>query len=153
MLLKDFSTGLQHLASTAVNYDAINNVASTVEFMGNFIKDRIDTAAPGNKKEAVDTAILRIVKDMFQKDAYTRNIVEGFMETHLEGKRRKPSEAAWIGKLADNIVRYTSFIGLSTNFKGAVANYLVGEFQMMIEAGAGEYYNSKDYGVAKARIF
>jgi hypothetical protein len=42
---------------------------------------------------------------------------------------------------------------LTVNIVGGVSNTLVGEWQMMIEAGAGEYYNFKDYGVAKARIF
>ena len=52
-----------------------------------------------------------------------------------------------------NILAYTSFKGLATNVKGAVANYLMGEFQMMIEAGAGEFYNFKDYAWAHTKLF
>jgi hypothetical protein len=36
---------------------------------------------------------------------------------------------------------------------GATANFLVAEFQMLIEAGAGEFYNYKDYAWANAALF
>lgn len=154
-LLKDFSTGLQHLAGTAINYDAMNSVAATVEFMGDFIKDRVNIRDAKNRSDVVNNKMVKVVKDLYQwgKNNKTADIVDGFIFYHLYGEKRSPKENPKLQKVMDNLIAYTSFKGLATNIKGALSNYLVGEFQMLIEAGCGEFYGLGDYAWAHSRLF
>ena len=154
-LLKDFSTGLQHLAGTAINYDAMSNVAQVVEFMGDFVKDKINSKDPDNKRDMVGDKMTKVIKQLYKwgKNTNTDALIDGFTQQLLYGQKRDPNEnKAWT-KVVDNLIGYTSFKGLATNLKGAMSNYLVGEFQMMIEAGAGEFYGFKDYAWAHSKLF
>ena len=153
-LLKDFSSGLQHLAGTAINYDAMNSIAQVVEFMGDFIKD-MSTNDIKNRKEVVNGKYVSVIQDLHQwsKSNNTSAIVDGFILSHLYGEKRDPKDNPIVQKLADKLIGYTSFKGLSTNIMGAISNYLVGEFQMLIEAGCGEFYGFKDYSWAHTRLF
>jgi hypothetical protein len=154
-LLKDFSTGLQHLAGTAINYDAMSNVAQVVEFIGDFAKDKMAAKDPGNKQDVVENKFVKVFQQLYKwgKNTNTDALIDGYISVHLYGEKRDPNENKKWSKMVDNLIGYTSFKGLATNFKGAFANYLVGEFQMMIEAGAGEFYNIKDYAWAHTKLF
>ena len=154
-LLKDFSTGLQHLAGTAINYDAISDIAQVVEFMGDFTKDRISAKDSGNKQDIVDNKFIKVFQQLkkWGRNTNTDAIIDGFISSLLYGVKRDPSENKHWNKVVDNLVGYTSFKGLATNVKGAFSNYLVGEFQMLIEAGCGEFYGFKDYGWAHTKLF
>lgn len=153
-LLKNFSTGLEHLAGTALNYDAMYSIADVVEFIGNFVKTQAARAGT-NQAEIISNGLVRVIKDLKKggENTNTGHMVDGFINQYLYGQYRNPEENPLVGKLADSIVRYTSFKGLSTNVKGAFANYVMGEFQMMIEAGAGEFYGFKDYLWAHTKLF
>lgn len=153
-LLKNFSTGLTALAGTAINYDVIDNVANAVEFIGDFAKNQM--ARDKDKKgDVVQNKQIRIFKDLWKwgKNNNTTALIDGYIMQHLYGQRRDPSENKIFSKLWGNIIAYTSFKGLSFNIKGAFSNYLVGEFQMLIEAGAGEFYGYKDYAWAHGKLF
>lgn len=153
-LLKNFSSGIQALAGTAINYDAMNNIVDVVEFIGNFVKGQ---APREDSKQAdlVENATVRVIKDLKKKgrNSNTENIVDSFINQFVYGQYRKKGSNNLFNKLVDNIVAYTSFKGLATNFKGAFANYIMGEFQMLVEAGAGEFYNIKDYAWAHSKLF
>lgn len=153
-LLKNFSSALQALAGTAINYDAMSNVVDVVEFIGNFVKDQ---SARSDMKQAdlIENAQVRVLKDLRKqgRNSRTEEIIDGFINQYIYGKYRDNSGGKWLNKFIDNIVSYTSFKGLATNVKGAFANYLMGEFQMLIEAGAGEFYNLKDYAWAHGKLF
>ena len=151
-LLKDFSSGLQALAGTAINYDAMSNVAEVVEFIGDFVKGQ-EARDKNPKADYVENKTIRVFKNLkkFGRNTNTEKIIDGFIAQHIYGQNQ--AEAGWLSKVWSNIIAYTSFKGLSTNVKGAFSNYLVGEFQMMIEAGAGEFYNFKDYAWAHTRLF
>lgn len=154
-LLKDFSGALQALAGTAINYDCMNKIKDTVEFMGDFIKDQ-DIAATKDgvrQTDAVITKGIRIFKDLvgFSSNTNTSGIVEGFIDKHIYGVKLK-DVGKWT-KLSQTLLAYTSLRSLAVNVKGAISNYLVGELQMLIEAGAGEFYNPVDYAWAHAKIF
>jgi hypothetical protein len=154
-LLKDFSTGIQHLAGTAVNYNAMNGVVDVVEFIGDFAKNQA-AKDPQNRAEVIDNKFLSIMNPLYKwgnKNSRTSDIIDGFISQHIYGERKDPKENKWWHVLGDKIIGYTSFKGLVTNVKGAFSNYLVGEFQMMIEAGCGEFYNFKDYFWAHSRLF
>ena len=153
-LLKNFSTGMAALAGTATNYDAMSNVAQVVEFIGDFVKSQ-PVRDKNLKADIVQDKGLRVFKDLWKKATYTNtsSIIEGFISQHIYGQHRDPNEPKWMSKMVSNLIGYTSFKGLATNLKGAMANYLMGEFQMMIEAGAGEFYNFKDYAWAHSKLF
>lgn len=152
-LLKNFSSGIQALAGTAINYDAINNIVDVIEFMGNFVKEQ---AVREDTKQAdmVENATVRVIKDLKKKgrNSNTETIIDSFINQYVYGQYRKGDNNTF-NKLVDNIVAYTSFKGLATNVKGAFANYIMGEFQMLVEAGAGEFYGIKDYAWAHSRLF
>lgn len=154
-LLKDFSGALQALAGTAINYDCMNRIKDTVEFIGDFIKDQNIAATKGGVRqtEAVVTKGIRIFKDLvtFSSNTNTSGIVDGFIEKHIYGVKMK-DVGKWT-KLAQSLLAYTSLRSLAVNVKGAISNYLVGELQMLIEAGAGEFYNPVDYAWAHAKVF
>lgn len=154
-LLKNFSTGLQAFAGTAINYDAMSSVVDVVEFMGNYAKGQKSLVGQ-RKADIVENGGVRVIKDLRDKASNynTQRIVDGFINQFIYGQYRQESSLGpWFDKLVDSIIRYTSFKGLSTNVKGAVANYIMGEFQMLIEAGAGEFYNFKNYTTAHSKLF
>lgn len=153
-LLKNFSSALQAFAGTAINYDAMNNIVDVVEFIGNFVKGQ---GARSDMKQAdlVENAHVRVLKDLKKegRNSNTENIIDGFINQYVYGQYRSKDENKTLSKFVDNIVRYTSFKGLATNVKGAFANYIMGEFQMLIEAGAGEFYGFKNYVWAHTKLF
>ena len=154
-LLKNFSTGIEALAGTAINYDAMNSVAQVVEFIGDFTKGQI-ARDKDPKADVIENKQIRIFKDLFKwgKNTNTAGLIDGYIAQHIYGQRLDPEQAGYKwAKAWTNIIAYTSFKGLSTNLKGAMSNYLVGEFQMLIEAGAGEFYGLKDYVWAHSKLF
>lgn len=153
-LLKNFSSGIMALAGTALNYEAMSQIQDTVEFMGDFIKDQAGRE-PKNKKEVIENSKLRIVKQLWKraKNTKTEKLVESAIAQHLYGQKIDPNTNKYWYKLCSNLLAYTSFKGLSSNLPGAVANGLMGEFQMMIEAGAGEFYGWKDYIWAEFQLY
>lgn len=154
-LLKDFSGALQALAGTAINYDCMNKIKDTVEFMGDFIKDQQIAATNGGVRQtdAIVTKGVRIFKDLvgFASNTNTSGIVDGFIDKHIYGVKLK-DVGKWT-KMAQTLLAYTSLRSLAANVKGAISNYLVGELQMLIESGAGEFYNPLDYVWAHAKVF
>ena len=154
-LLKNFSSGIAALAGTAVNYDAMSNIAQVVEFIGDFTKGQA-ARDKDPKADIIENGLIRIFKNLnkWGKNVNTAGLIDGFISQHIYGQRLDPGQPGYKwSKLLQNIIGYTSFKGLSTNIKGAFSNYLVGEFQMMIEAGAGEFYGFKDYAWAHSRLF
>ena len=155
-LLRDFATGLQHLAGTAVNYNAMSGVVDVVEFIGDFAKNQLPKD-PKNRAEILDNKTTKVVNDLYRwgkRNSNTSDIIDGFIAYHIYGERRDPNEAGkWWEVTGSKIIAYTSFKGLATNIKGAFSNYLVGEFQMLIEAGCGEFYGFKDYLWAHTKLF
>jgi hypothetical protein len=154
-LLKDFSGALQALAGTAINYDCMNKVKDTVEFMGDFIKEQDIAATRGGVRqtEAVVTKGIRIFKDLvgYASNTNTTGVIDGFIDKHIYGVKLK-DVGKWT-KLSQSLLAYTSLRSLAVNVKGAISNYLVGELQMLIESGAGEFYNPLDYAWAHGVVF
>ena len=153
-LLKDFSSAIQHLAGTAINYEAMNNIKDTVEFMADFIKDQEVAAGRNNKSlDMVEDTGIRVYKQLkaFANNSNTIGIVDGFIDKYLYGVTIK--DTGKYHNLLRNLLAYTSIKSLAVNVKGAISNYLVGELQMLIEAGAMEFYNPIDYAWAHKEVF
>lgn len=154
-LLKDFSGGLQAFAGTAVNFQCMNEIKDMVEFMGDYIKSQNPVAKKGDEKQAesIVTNSISMFKDLIghASNSHTQGLVDGFIDKHLYGIKMKDT-GKWV-KFAQTLLGYTSLRSLAVNVKGAISNYLVGELQMLIEAGAGEFYGLKDYAFAHAKVF
>ena len=154
-LLKDFSGGLQAFAGTAVNFQCMNEIKDMVEFIGDYIKSQNPVAKKGDEKQAesIVTNSISMFKDLIghASNSHTQGLVDGFIDKHLYGIKMKDT-GKWV-KFAQTLLGYTSLRSLAVNVKGAISNYLVGELQMLIEAGAGEFYGLKDYAFAHAKVF
>lgn len=154
-LLKDFSGGLQAFAGTAVNFQCMNEIKDMVEFMGDYIKSQNPAAKKGDERQAesIVTNSISMFKDLIghTSNSHTQGIVDGFIDKHLYGVKMKDT-GKWV-KFAQTLLGYTSLRSLAVNVKGAISNYLVGELQMLIEAGGGEFYGLKDYAFAHAKVF
>ena len=153
-LLKDFSSAIQHLAGTAINYEAMNSIKDTVEFMADFIKDQEVAAGRSYKSlDMVEDTGIRVYKQLkaFASNSNTIGIVDGFIDKHIYGVNIK--DTGKYHHLLRNLLAYTSVKSLAVNVKGAISNYLVGELQMLIEAGDMEFYNPIDYAWAHKKVF
>ena len=153
-LLKDFSSAIQHLAGTAINYEAMNSIKDTVEFMADFIKDQEVAAGKNNKSlDMIEDTGIRVYKQLkaFANNSNTIGIVDGFIDKYLYSVTIK--DTGKYHNLLRNLLAYTSVKSLAVNVKGAISNYLVGELQMLIEAGAMEFYNPIDYAWAHKEVF
>jgi DNA-binding transcriptional MerR regulator len=153
-LLKDFSSAVQHLAGTAINYEVINNIKDTVEFMGDFIRNQeVAASSEPSKADLVENTGIRIFKKLvgFGNNSNTTGLIDGFIDKHIYGVQLKDSGKYHV--LLRNLLAYTSLKSLAVNVKGAISNYLVGELQMLVEAGGGEFYNAKDYLWAHGKVF
>lgn len=153
-ILTDFSAGIQALASTALNYDAMNRVAHTVEFMKDFVVNKYTTTSDPQVDMVRDKQV-GIFKTLYNRatQSHTESLMNGFIFQHIYGQRKAGIEPDWVTKLGNKLIGYSSLLNLATNVKGATANYIMGEFQMLIEAGAGEFYGFKDYAWAHTKLF
>ena len=155
-LLKDFSSAINHLAGTAINYNVMSSVMNIVEFMGDFVKKQ-DSSAAKNATELVQNEQVRVLKKLYnwgKGNGISTKLIDGFIQQHFYGQTLDPNQIGYkFSKFITSIIGYTSFKGLATNIKGAFSNYLVGEFQMLIEAGAGEFYGFRNYINAHKRLF
>lgn len=155
-LLKDFSGALQRLAGTAVNFEAMNNIKDTIEFMGDYLTNDRQLSAMKNGKGIVDSvedADISIFERLvnYSKSSFTEGIIKGFIDKHIYGVRLKNYNK--YDKFLRSILSYSSMRSLAINLKGMISNYLVGEIQMLIESGCGEFYNPIDYAAANALVF
>lgn len=153
-LLKDFSSGIQAFAATAINYDCMNDVLDVVNFMRDYVDSKKGSAMVHNEADIVSDGISQVVEILRKPHADTVHLMDSFINQHFYGQNINPNQALYkYAKQIKNIIGYTSFKGLSTNWLGAASNFLVAEFQMLIEAGAGEFYNYGDYVWANAALF
>lgn len=153
-LLKNFSTALTFLMGTAVNYTAMNEVKDVVEFMGDYLKD-LPSTGPKTKIERFATDKIVILKKLYSRagQEHTKDVVDAYINHAFYNVKIKEGTNPQFAKLVKSVIAYTSFKELSTNVKGMVSNHLMGECQMMIEAGAGEFYGIKNYLKAHLRLF
>ena len=153
-LSKDFSGGIQALAGTAINYEAMNSIAQVIDFIQDFSLSQ-NTRESKAQADIINDKFTRVVQDLWLRmnNNHTNAIMEGFVSQHVYGQKLDDKLPPRLVKIANNILAYTSFRALATNVPGAVANYIMGEFQMLIEAGCGEFYGFKDFAFAHSKLF
>lgn len=154
-LLKDFSGGLQALAGTAINYNCMQEVLNVVETFRDFITDLSKAALKGGKKvaEISDQQEIRVAKDLmsFCLNHNCIGLMEGFISKQFFGENMKDADKLY-KRILSSIIKYTSIKSLAVNVKGMINNLLSGEWQILIEAGAGEFFNFADYGWAQSML-
>lgn len=155
-LLLDFSAGLQELASTAINYEAMSDIKDVVEAMGDYVNELPISASKGKQAllDMISDSETAVVRKLVKKaeSTNTKDVINGFIDQHIYGEKLKDGTST-TDRLLRILIQYTSWTGLALNVPGAIANTLAGEVQMLIEAGAGEYYNIGDYLWAHKTIF
>lgn len=146
-LVFNFSAAMRAFASTAVNYNAMNEIKDLVEQMGDYLKYRrrvgeVDENGK-NKFDLFRWGNTVISKAILKKKGHTvtSGLVDGFISKHLYNEQlAKGNEGGMLRRgqlLMKALLEYTSINQLAVNLKGAVSNWLVGEYQMLIEAVAG----------------
>lgn len=153
-LMLDFSAALNKEASSAINYDAMENIRDMMELMRDFVADkRAVTSDP--KAEVVDSKFQRVIKELYDKTHTTEAaaVLSGFIDQHIYGEWKKEGKYPALSKFFDQIVKYTSFKGLVFNAPGAMANSLTGIRQIFIDANCGEFFGYKDMAWAATKLF
>lgn len=153
-LLMDFSAGLMRYASSAINYDAMNEIRDVMEFVKDYAESK-SSALPKSKSDVANNKFVRGIKEMYNysKTNNVGTVLGAFMEQHLYGVKRSPNENKYLAKTVDTIVKYTSFKGLVFNTPGAMSNALMGVCQIIIDAGGGEFFGWKDAAWATTKLF
>ena len=189
-ILMDFSGAVQSLGAIAANYAVINGsqertagendgvvgVREVVENMADYLKYRPISDRDANGRKRIDLVkwgqvmVGKVLRKNAEKTT-TASIVDGFVAKHIYNEQLAlGSEDSVLRKLqlaVRGLLGYTSVTALSVNVKGAVSNWLVGEYQMMFESISGsaqkfrrgrptdqaEFYTLKDYVRADAIMF
>lgn len=165
------STNMSHAMNAwiagAIQYEEMNAISDLLELTQGYLTDHVN----GRKTNQIigNKSLLDIFT--FGKETYVNTInktkglnsdilLNDFYEKNVYGKHKKTSKTVSVfgvdvslDKAADLMTRYTSFTGLAVNVMGAQANLLVGKLQMVIEAGAGEFFNLKDFAAAEAKYY
>lgn len=156
-LLRDFSSAIQSLAATAINYNAMSSVVEILETIQDLVGD-LDLHDDVDGKPSVDNISLldrtvNIVTHLRKKatETKTKAILDSYVEMLVYNEKYKGNKK--VNKIVNALLNYNSIAKLSVNTVGAIANVTAGELQMLIEAGGGEYFNIKNLLVAQTRLF
>lgn len=155
-LLKDFSGALQMFSGMAINYATMHEIASSVEFVYDYLvkeepnaKDPITGESLVEKSETKTKKMFQLIKR--RGTTKTAELVREIIDTQVYGKKYK-DQSIW-AKHVRNLIKYNSVRSLAVNVKGFISNLLVGELNALIEAGSSEYFGISDYIWAKTRLF
>jgi len=152
-LSHDFSSALQSLASTALNYDAMEGIKDIAEMMTDYASSSTPVERDATGKPKVDMAVSRnmsVITNLRKsaKDNRVSSMLDAFVLKHIYGVENK-SEGLW-AIICANLIGYTSLKGLAVNVKGALTNKWVGVLQTIIKAFGGQYYTFSDLLEAEA---
>ena len=156
-LSKDFSKTLLAFGAMTENYSALNTRAALLEMTKSFLMKR-QLRVGKNMFQ-----VLRVGDNVLQQEAteptsntITGKYLEDLYDVAIYGRAHSKSKVikgVSVSKTASLLTQYTSTTGLVMNVPGAIANALVGKLQMLIEAGAGEFWNMKDMGWATKQYY
>lgn len=153
-LMTDFSSALLHFASTSIQYNLTMEIRDTAEVLKMFIVNKQNKAVDKEGKSKVEIwkekgkTLVSYLNTEHQ--VLTNLLVNGFVDSSIYGENIKdPGKAP---KLKKSLLSANSLISLGVNIIGAASNVVTGEANALIEAGAGEFFNLKNYGVAQVRM-
>lgn len=156
-LIKDFSSALLHLASAAIQYNIKQEIKDTAEVISMYSTQKNQSATNNKGKKLAETfrdGGKTVVVGLTTGNQDLSNVlIEGLVDTHIYGKRyTEDYEKSKLAKLGRTGLAFNSLLNLGVNVLGAASNVLTGESNILIEAGAGEFFNLKDYVVAKGNL-
>lgn len=153
-LMTDFSSALLHFASTAIQYNLTMEIKDTAEVLKMFIVNKQNKATDKEGKSKVEIwkekgkTLVSYLNTEHQ--TLTNLLVNGIVDSSIYGEHIKnPGKSPKLVKL---LLSANSLISLGVNVIGAASNVVTGEANALIEAGAGEFFNLKNYGVAQVRM-
>lgn len=154
-LLKDFSSGLQHLAATVYNYATISEIRDIVELAADYIKNaEIAHATKLGKKaeEFVNGAGITVARALKTTSEATNTaaLLTALVDRDIYGEKYK--DQGRLGRILQNIIEYGTFKSLTFNVLGGVSNKLVGDVQSLIEGISGEYFDIANLARAKVLV-
>lgn len=148
-LSHDFSGALQSLASTALNYNAMNNVKDLIELMNDYVARGTSLERDSNGRiraeHIASSEYANIIVEMRKRaqDNKTSTILDSFVLKHIYGVENL--NQGTFAHLTSKAIAYTSLRGLAVNVKGALTNKYMGVIQNFIRATGGQYYNISDF--------
>lgn len=155
---RDFSKAMTAFCSASNQYIELNKIIDalllTKEYMLN--QRKVNTRVGGKIAVSVKNLVgenYTATKTTLGRESYEAKLINDYFDAKIFSKSRADNGKignASISKLADSLVGYTSITGLALNGVGGMANALVGKLQMLIDAGAGEFFNFKDYAKGSA---
>lgn len=156
MLDKNFGRAIGLMANTATNYEAMNNIEESVLFMKEYINNlgvKNNDVHGKQLADIIEYSSLIVTQRINQVASANKigEILEGIAETQLYGMTKY--SRTWWTKIVSNLIKFTSFSGLTLNIKGAITNDIVGHIQTIIEATGGEFYTWSDWLVAQKQMF
>lgn len=153
-LMLDFSAAMLRHASSAFNYNAMNDIKDTVETIKDYVNSKVPIPKNPTEETIVDNILIKVTRDLFKwgKKNNVSEVLSGFIDQHVYGIKRNPGENKRLVKFVDSLISYTSFRGLATNFPGAVANEFGGFCQIFIDTVGGEFFNIMDIMKAVYRL-
>ena len=162
-LSTDFSKGMMAMMATSVQYMEMSKIIDALMLSKDWILGERKYAQTEGNRVANDIFTWgrdMVIKSVYKKNGYTEGLLTDFYEKSVYGKTKIDNGSFYLfgvkidkNKIADWATTYTSTTGLVTNMLGAQANVLVGKLQMLIDGGAGEFYNLKDLGIGEYEYF
>lgn len=165
-LLLNFSTSLQHFASTAVNYEAMNNIKHQVEMLRRYVnemevaswwgkgeirnKTAVDAVSYYDDREQSVKTILKRLKEA-GNDSIVKSLLNSYIEQQIYNNNYKKNPR--IHKAVNYLIKYNSITKLSANVLGAIANVTNGVVQTILQAGGGKFYNGYNLTKSLAILF
>lgn len=154
-LITDFSSALLQFASSAIQYNLTMEIRDTAEVLKMYIVNKKNNAdSKGKPKVEVwqerGKTILSYVHT--ESQGLTNMLAEDMVDFAIYGKQLKVEKHKTLSKLGKLGLAINSTLSLTLNVLGAGANVTTGEANALIEAGAGEYFNFKDYIMAKIHL-
>lgn len=152
-LMTDFSSALLQLASSAIQYNLTMEIRDTAEVLKMFIVSK-ESDADENGKPKVEVwkekGIIYVNSLTTGDKTMTNQLAEAMVESSIYGEHIE--DPGKVPKLKKLLLSANSLISLGVNIIGAASNVVTGEANALLEAGAGEFFNFKNYGVAQVRM-
>lgn len=153
-LSTDATASLREYSLMATNYKHMHSMCDVIELIREQNKNRtiFETAA----EEQFITPSGEVVTRRVQKPTESSNVfqrTEDILNMQFFGKTKATgfaiTDTITTSKIADTLMRFTSFSILGYNGFTGINNVMVGKYQMFIEATGGEWFGLNDWRKAE----
>ena len=150
----DVTRSVLLFSQMAKNYNAMNEISGETTMLKAIVGKR-EVVSSTSKGEVLIDAFAK--KEGYLKfinqngESYSKRHLDAFIDMVVYGEMTKAQEFIGldIAKITDTLISYSAITSLALDAMKGVANNLQGNIQMVIEAAAGDYFNSKNLFNAK----